>query len=118
MTSLMHDYWDDAERMELRQPAPSPFYPHPYGGIARDIPVTREGFARFFELDVDAMEMAECDGSIWYGKVIDITHDTGECLGYRGRHRDQTTYVITILNQTHGALMDHAVRTTVPTTSS
>ena len=116
MTSLMHDYWDDDVRMELRQPAPGAFYPHPYGGIARDIPVTREGFARFFELDVDAMELDS--SSMWFGKIIDIIHDTGECLGYRGRHRDQTTYVITILNQTHGALMDHAIRTTVPTTSS
>ena len=110
MTSLMHDYWDDDVRMELRQPAPGAFYPHPYGGIARDIPVTREGFKRVFEWTDFEMDFADRE----MGKVIDRFFDNHEILGYHCHGK----YSITIINRTHGALMNHAIRSTLQNPAS
>jgi hypothetical protein len=84
----------------------SPFYSHPYGGIGRDITVSREGFMRFFEWDEFMMDFAEQ----FHGKVVDQTpRDWSELLGYH----DHGKWVITVINRSHGALMDHAVRTTI-----
>ena len=114
MTSLMHDYWDDDVRMELRQPAPGAFYPHPYGGIARDIPVTREGFKRIFEWTDYEMDHAERE----MGKVIDRFHDNAEVIGYVGHCFGKRHFTVTVINRTHGALMDHAIRSTVQNPAS
>jgi hypothetical protein len=85
----------------------SPFYSHPYGGIGRDIVVSREGFMRFFEWDEWTMQYAEA----FHGKVVDCTpRDWSELLGYH----DHGKWVITVIDRSHGALMDHAIRTTVP----
>lgn len=69
-----------------RKPVASPFYAHPYGGIARDIHVTREGFMRFFELDEFDMQFAEAfagQGQKMYDKLPD---DWTEACGYIGLH--------------------------------
>lgn len=69
------------QRIE-RQPVASPFYCHPYGGIARDIYVTREGFIRFFELDEFDIAIAEAfagQGQKMYDKLPD---DWTEVCGY------------------------------------
>jgi hypothetical protein len=89
----------------------SPFYSHPYGGIARDIQVTREGFMRFFELDELGMKLVYHPD--FYGKILDRFFDNGEAVGYRGHNRGIDVWVITIINRSHGALMQHAIRTTV-----
>ena len=92
-----------------RKPAASSFYNHPYGGIARDITVTREGFMRFWELD--EYQMAQIESYHFNGKVCDVQPSYFyELLGYL----DHGKYSITIINRTHGALMDHAVRTLLP----
>ena len=60
----------------------SPFYQHPYGGIARDTWVTKEQFCRFFELtehDVEHMPVNM--------KWIDIMEGTSECLGFKIQDR-------------------------------
>jgi hypothetical protein len=95
-----------------RKPAASPFYNHPYGGVGRDITVTREGFARFFE---DSVECVDFMGLINPNtKSYEVLGDTTECLGYILKDGERTEYSITIINRTYGALMDHAVRTILP----
>lgn len=46
MTSLMHEFLEPREPMLVA----SEFYMHPYGGIARDVHVSPDGFNRFFGL--------------------------------------------------------------------
>jgi len=88
------------QRME-RELIASPFYAHPYGGIARDIAVTKEGFARFFEwslAEVDfAMMVVQGNG----GKVIDTFDEWAESLGYIVESDGKRTYMITIINRDH-----------------
>lgn len=67
--------------------------------------VSREGFQRFFELDEFEMDWADHTD----GKVVDRLLDNHELIGY---HINK--WSITIIDRTHGALMRHAVRTTVP----
>ena len=85
-------------------PAPHPqlpvagkFYSHPYGGIARDICVSKEGFARFFEwslAEVDfAMMVVQGNG----GKVIDESGEWTESLGYIVESNDRRMYMITMI---------------------
>jgi len=72
------------EFLETR-PAPqiaSPFYQHPYGGIARDTWVTKEQFCRFFELEEHHVEAMPVNM-----KVFDITGEWSECLGYKIQDR-------------------------------
>jgi hypothetical protein len=85
----------------------SPFYSHPYGGIARSIKVSRDGFMRFFELDELGMKILYHQE--FNGKIIDRRLDNHELLGYHDRGK----FTITIVDHTHGALMRHAIRTTV-----
>lgn len=89
-----------------REVVAGPFYCHPYGGVARDIDVTKEGFARFFELDVDAMELASDPDSTWFGKIIDQMNEWTECCGYRGRKHGEITYSITIIEHGHSRVHD------------
>lgn len=108
-----------------REPVASPFYLHPYGGVGRDIYVSREGFARFFE-----MEPSEVDWIPHNIKAIDKSGTGYELLGYKiqdagNRYWDQENlrwvwnhdapiqYKIVFIDYTHGALMDHAVRNKV-----
>lgn len=101
-TALMHTFYDEREV----EPHFSPFFAHPYGGIARVVFVTKEGFMRFFELDEYALDRMD----LFDGKVIDQLLDNHEILGYHFHGK----YSITIIDRTHGALMNHAIRTTVP----
>lgn len=84
-----------------REPHASVFYQHPYGGIARDIFVTRDGFMRFFELDEFEMEIAEAFAG--QGKVFDWMHDGwSETLGYINLHQGgRMEYLITIIQSAH-----------------
>ena len=102
MTSLMHDYWDDDVRMELRQQPHSPFYCHPYGGIGRDIRVTREGFARFFEIDPNEVSWMQANM-----KIIDVMLPMSELLGYKLMNLDgKEEYSITIVEHSHSRVSD------------
>lgn len=90
------------------EPAVSDFYKHPYGGIARDIFVSYEGFLRFFE-----QESFDLDAPIWngfYGKVVDTVLDDHELLGYRGHHRGVDTWMITIIDRSSKARYRHLKR--------
>lgn len=108
-----------------REPVASEFYSHPYGGIARDIYVSREGFARFFEMDPTEVDWIPVNF-----KALDKIGTGYEILGYKcqdvgNRYWDQENlrwvwnheapiqYKIVFITYSHGALMDHAVRTTL-----
>lgn len=108
-----------------REPVATPFYSHPYGGVARDIFVSREGFARFFEIDPSELDWVECNL-----KTFDVIGTGFEILGYKiqdaehrywhqedlrwvWNHEAPIQYKIVFINYSHGALMDHAVRSTV-----
>ena len=95
----------DLPAPRVREPGFSPFFAHPYGGIARVVFVTKEGFMRFFELDEFDLRLAEA----FDGKILDRLFDNHEVLGYHIHGK----YSITIIDRTHGALMKHAIRTTV-----
>jgi hypothetical protein len=93
------------------EPVASEFYKHPYGGIARDIFVTREGFMRFFELEELAIVIAESWAG--QGKVFDSFTDDHEYFGYihlfpGGR----LSYTITIIDRSSKAIKQHFARTT------
>ena len=69
-------------------------YHHTYGGMAQDVYVSREGFARFFEVslaEVDRMDI-NCK---WY----DVMDAKSECLGYKIQEKrgDPFKYRITII---------------------
>ena len=74
----------------------SDYYTHPYGGIARDIYVTREGFARFFEHSVEFI-----DDMPYNIKLFDDFHPgLIETYGYICEaFNGNITYRITILDQ-------------------
>lgn len=91
------------------EPVAGDFYKHPYGGIARDISVTRDGFMRFFELDEIGMKLVYHPD--FYGKVLDRMFDEGEALGYRGHHHGIETWTITIIDHSTKAAQKHLVRT-------
>jgi len=80
----------------------SPFYSHPYGGISRDIVVSRDGFARFFELD--SLDMALVDGFAGSSmKLYDTLFDDWcEACGYAflSQH-GKITYSITMISRDH-----------------
>lgn len=81
------------------QEVASAFYQHPYGGTARDIWVSREGFARFFE---DSVECVDLMGLINRNtKSYDVVFDNGEALGYilQDRADGPISYRITIINR-------------------
>ncbi len=52
-------------------------YHHPYGGIAQDSWVTREGFARFFDIPVEYVDQLPTNV-----KVFDRFWENHEVLGY------------------------------------
>ena len=80
------------------EPAASDFYKHPYGGIARDIFVTREGFMRFFELSEDSMLIAESLAG--RGKMYDDLTEEHEYFGYINLFpRGKLSYMITIIDR-------------------
>ena len=82
-----------------REPIAGPFYLHPYGGIARDISVTREGFMRFFELEEQGILIAESWAG--QGKLFDEFHEDGETMGYIGLlPGGEMTYSVTIIKNT------------------
>lgn len=68
-------------------------YQHPYGGIARDAWVSKEGFARFFELPIFVVEDMPVNM-----KVIDKTEDNVEMLGYILEYNDVKYYRITVVD--------------------
>lgn len=81
----------------VREPVATPFYAHPYGGIARDISVSREGFMRFFEMDDYALSLGEAFAG---GKVVDqFPSNDYELVGYIGIKRNQFTYDITVIHR-------------------
>lgn len=90
-----------------RETVASDFYPHPYGGIARDVCVTRDGFMRFFELDDHALSLCEAFPD---GKVIDqFPGDAHELIGYIGTTRTTLTYTVTVVDRswkTHDKFLD------------
>lgn len=99
-----------------RESVAGPFYQHPYGGVARDIFVSREGFARFFQRTPESVDRLRKNC-----KTLDYAEDLGhpyewvEILGMVGQEipGGPCTYKITFIDFRHGALMDHAVRSTV-----
>lgn len=97
MSSLLHDYWE----APVREPVASPFYAHPYGGIARDIAVSKEAFARFFEWSLAEVDFAMMCVQGHGGKVIDIFDEWAESLGYIDESNGKRTYMITIINKDH-----------------
>jgi hypothetical protein len=76
----------------------TPFYQHPYGGIARDVLCSREGFARFFEHSVEYI-----DDLPFNTKVFDVLEPWTECLGYKimSRRNGPMQYRITVIERGH-----------------
>lgn len=92
------------------EPVAGEFYKHPYGGIARDIHVSKEGFARFFEWSLAEVDFAMLVSN--GGKVIDDLSDNHECLGYVHQNpHGRRDYMITIIDRTTKAAQKHLVRT-------
>lgn len=100
-TALMHDFTDDRTIPSNA----SPFYKHPYGGIARDVWVDSDQFSRFFGInqwDLDNMH-ANC-------KWFDIMEAGAEILGYKivEWHKNwmqkDTRYRITIITNDHSRI--------------
>jgi hypothetical protein len=56
----------------------TPFYSHMYGGFARDIYVSREGFARFFSTSPEYVDTLPVNS-----KVFDDMQPGHEMLGYK-----------------------------------
>ena len=92
----------------VTEPVASDFYLHPYGGVARDIEVSRTGFMRFFDLDEIGMKLVYHPD--FYGKVLDRMYDYGEALGYRGHRRGVETWSITIIDHSGAAIRKHLER--------
>src|SRR5678815_5898254 len=78
VSSVMHDFIID--RVPL--PQASEYYAHPYGGIARDIWVTREGFARLFGHSLEYVDSLHCNM-----KVFDDMQVMCETLGYKQQYK-------------------------------
>ena len=94
-TSVLHEFWE----APVREPVAGPFYAHPYGGIARDISVSKEGFARFFEWSLAEVDFAMMVVQGMGGKVIDTFGEWDECLGYLNEVKGKRAYMITIINR-------------------
>jgi hypothetical protein len=98
--TILHEYWDHDQRLQDQQPLHSAFYRHPYGGIARDIHVTRIQFARFFGVSVEYVDSVEFNM-----KCLDDNFPGGETLGYKiktwewrdGHKLSQISYRITVI---------------------
>lgn len=113
MTSVMHEFLDTEVRHERTRPEVSEFYPHIYGGMARDIYVTREQFARFWRMSVEYIDDLQFNS-----KVLDQMEPGGESLGYKmkewvwktnGRHKWKYTlikYRITIIDYSRNPYLD------------
>lgn len=78
----------------------NPEYDHHYGGVARDVYLTREQFARFFDVSVEFVDSLPVNV-----KVFDDMQPDGEMLGYIIQHhrprRGQITrrsYRVTIIH--------------------
>lgn len=84
-----------------------PFYQHPYGGVGRDIWTTKAGFARFFELHPEAVDMLDINV-----KAIDLFERDGiECLGYVIQSPNGLkNYKITIVDRSWEGMERHAAR--------
>lgn len=85
--------------IKTREPVASPFYSHPYGGIARDISVSKEAFARFFEWSLAEVDFAMMVVQGAGGKVIDTFDEWSESLGYIDGSKTQHSYMITIIDR-------------------
>lgn len=84
-----------------QEPVAGEFYRHPYGGVGRDISVSREGFARFFEFEL--FELLEFGN--YYGKCADRLEENHELIGYRGHRYGHDTWTITVIDRTyHGRI--------------
>lgn len=59
-------------------PTEAPAYKHPYGGVARDSYVSRDGFARFFEHSVEYVDTLPVNQ-----KLFDDMQPGCEMLGYK-----------------------------------
>lgn len=73
----------------------SDHYAHPYGGIARDIYVNREQFARFWRCSVECVDDLPVNM-----KIFDAMEVGGEATGYKLlNHREGALqYLITIID--------------------
>ena len=98
MTDLMHDF--DPKRVSKSNAGE--FYRHPYGGIARDVLVSREGFARYFNHSVEYI-----DNEPMNMKLFDDFHEKCETYGTKMQDgRDgRIQYRITHIDHTHRARM-------------
>lgn len=98
MTSLMHGFLDNEVRREQKTTERSEIYPHIYGGMARDIYVTREQFARFWRYSVEYIDDLPVNC-----KVLDQMEPGGESLGYKIKeyHNPDLKYRITIISYSH-----------------
>ena len=91
------------------EPIASEFYKHPYGGIARDISVTRDGFMRFFDVTEFDIKMAEAFAG--QGKIYDTVEENHETLGYINLlPGGKMTYFVTIIDRTRRAAEKHLNR--------
>lgn len=97
-----------------REPAPrqrltvaDPFYRHPYGGVGRDIWTTKAGFARFFEIHPEAVDMLDTNVN-----AIDVFEKDGiELLGYVIQPPNGLkNYKITIVDRSWEGMERHAAR--------
>lgn len=96
--TVMHDFHED----RTDKPVAGAFYRHVYGGIARDIYVSREAFQRFFELTDAEMNVA----AYFAGKSADVLEDEHELVGYIYKSwpaPGQWMYRITIIDRTQKA---------------
>ena|SRR5688572_372359 len=91
------------------EPVASEFYKHPYGGIARDISVSREGFMRFFQLDEQEMLIAESFAG--HGKVFDTFANEHEYFGYINLFPGgRLSYIIVIIDRSRDGAFKHLRR--------
>ena len=67
------------DSVQIRQTLPRETvqYRHPYGGLARDVYVTRDGFARFFDIPVEYVDEMPVNM-----KCMDRFFDNVEVCGY------------------------------------
>jgi hypothetical protein len=78
-------------------------------GVAREIWVSEAGFRRFFEIpDDDHLEG-------WWMVINKSLSETVDVVGkVFNRNSRQPRFQILFIDHSHGALLGHAVRTTVP----
>ena len=98
---VLHHFWEDRHD----RPVASDFYQHPYGGIGRDIWVSREAFARFFDHSPEYIDDLPVNM-----KLFNITGSLYEMLGYRQQDRidGPISYRIVFIDRTHRAHYKYA----------